>query len=198
MANKYSMDALKYPVKGIVIEDNIWEFGKPKTKSKVNIPILMPLQEPAETTIVTEKKTNKKIQNREIKKSANYIEIYLPDSVYTYPTELELENEEPTIRGASKKNPKRTETNGETTKGLSRIVRKNTAVVLLFIDGKADPGNIKCLGKYDDYEEERILNGVNTGGITKLTEESATRTATNTGKAKPRKSNGASSKYARA
>lgn len=175
MANTYSTETLRYPTKGVVIEDNIWEFGKPKTKSKVNIPVLMPLQEPAETTRETTKKTNPKIKNKEVSKTANYIEIYLPDSVYTYPTELELENENPTIRGASKKNPKRTEDNGETTKGLSRIVKKNTAVILVFIDGKADPGNIKCIGKFDDYEEERILNGANTGGITKLTETSALR-----------------------
>lgn len=175
MSNSYSIDALRYPTKGIVLEDNIWEFGKPKTKSKVNIPILMPLQEPAETTLETTKKSNSKIKDKEVKKSANYIEIYLPDSVYTYPTEVELENEKPTIRGASKKNPKRTDENGETIDGLSRIVRKNTAVILIFIDGKADPGNIKCIGKFDDYEEEKILNGANTGGITKLTEISATR-----------------------
>ena len=128
---------------------------------------------------------------KEVEKTANYIEIYLPDSVYTYPTELDdLSNESPTIRGASKKNPKRTDENGETIKGLSRIVKKNTAVILIFIDGKADPGNIKCIGKFDDYEEERILNGANTGGITRTTSESATRTATSTGTAKARGSNG--------
>lgn len=191
MANSYSEEVLRYPTKGIVIEDNIWAFGKPKTKTKINIPVLMPLQEKAETTKETIKKTNSKIKNKEVEKTANYIEIYLPDSVYTYPTELDdLPNESPTIKGASKKNSKRTDENGETIKGLSRIVKKNTAVILIFIDGKADPGNIKCIGKFDDYEEERILNGANTGGITRTTSESATRTATSTGTAKARGSNG--------
>lgn len=176
MANKYSEDALKYPVKGIVMEDNIWEFGKAKRKCKVNIPVLMPLQDPAETTKQVEKKTNAKIKDKTTDKTANYIEIYLPDSVYTYPTDTELENENATIKGASKSNPKRTADNGETKNSLARVIKKNTAIVLIFVNGRCDPGSIKCLGKYDDYEKSKVLKG-NTGGISNLTATSALRTA---------------------
>lgn len=177
MSNTYSKETLRYPTKGIVLEDNLWEFGKEKTKCKVNIPVLMPLQEAAETTKETVLKTNKKIKNKTVNETVNYVEIYLPDSVYTYPTEADLENSEATVLGASKSNPIRTEKNGETKRGLTRIIKKNTAIILIFIDGKADPGNIKCLGKFDDYEPEKIMDGGNTGGISKLTEASALRTS---------------------
>ncbi len=155
MASRYSKKILEGPTKAIVIENNIWAFGKAKEKAKINIPALMPLQKAAETTTVTKKKTNKKIKNKVVEQTLNYIEIYLPDSIYTYPTTAEIVNDEATIKGASWKNPKRTDDNGQTKKALTRIVRKNTQLMITFIDGIALSDNIKVLGKYDDYEEEK-------------------------------------------
>lgn len=176
MATRYSETIMQFPTKGIVMEDNIWEYGKPKKKAKVNIPAMMPLQDPAETTVVTKKKSNKGIIDKSVDKTVNYVEIYLPDSVYTYPTESELENEEPEIIGASKKNPKRTEENGETKTGLARIVKKNTRLIVLVIDGIAIADNIKVIAKFDDYEEEKLMKAAEFGGsISELTRESALR-----------------------
>lgn len=174
MASKYSKNILKYPTKAIVIEDNIWAFGKAKKKAKINIPALMPLQKPAETTLVTVKKTNKKIKNKAVEKTINYIEVYLPDSIYTYPTTAEITNDEATLKGASWSNPKRTEDNGQTKKALTRIVKKNTRLMITFIDSVAMADNIKILGKYDDYEEEKKKKG-NLSGMTDLTISSALR-----------------------
>lgn len=174
MASKYSKNILKYPTKAIVIEDNVWAFGKAKKKAKINIPALMPLQKAAETTLVTVKKTNKKIKNKKVEKTKNYIEIYLPDSIYTYPTVAEIKNDSATLRGASWKNPKRTDDNGQTKKALTRIVKKNTRLMITFIDSVAMADNIKVLGKFDDYEEEKKKLG-NLGGMSDLTIDSALR-----------------------
>ena len=172
MASRYSKEILKHPTKAIVLEDNIWEFGKAKEKAKINIPVLMPLQEPAETTKVTTRKTNKKIKNKKVERTVNYVEIYLPDSVYTYPTTADIPNDNPTLIGASKNNPKNTGENGETKRGLTRIVKKNTMLTVLIIDSIALADNIKVLGKYDDYDEPKLLEG-NTGGMSALTIASA-------------------------
>ena len=174
MASRYGTNVLKYPTKAIVLEDNIWEFGKAKEKAKINIPMLMPLQEPAETTLMSVKKSNKKIKNKKVEKTVNYVEIYLPDSVYTYPTMGEVSNEDPTLYGASEENPLNTGENGPKKKGLTRIVKKNTMLMIIFIDSIALADNIKVIGKFDDYEEEKKKRG-NTGGMSELTISSALR-----------------------
>ena len=156
MASKYFDDIKGFPTKGIVMEENIWPFGQFKEKAKINIPVLLPLQEPAETTKYVKKKSNAGIADREIEETHNYVELYLPDSIYTFPTEAEMENEECTIRGASKDNPKRTEENGETIEGLTRIVKKNTELMLFIIDGIPKITNIKILGRFDDIEEAEL------------------------------------------
>jgi hypothetical protein len=187
MSSQYSKEAVKYPTKGIVLEDNFWNYGQKKTKTKVNIPVIMPLQEPAETTIKTEKKTNSRIKDTKVEQTVNYVEIYLPDFVYTYPTEEEIDNANKTLHGATSDyvpegsdTPLDNGSNGEFVKGLARVVRKNTRLIIIFIDGQATPGNIKCIGGFDDAEEEKAMalaltaNG-NTGGISELTAVSATR-----------------------
>ena len=155
MASKYSQEIVKIPTKGIVLEDNVWEFGKPKKKAKINIPALLPLQEPSEIVKKSVRKTNAGIVEKVVERTLNYIEIYLPDSLYTYPTDYEVENEEPEIRGASKENPKRTEKNGETKPGLVRLVKKNTQLMLIIMDAVAIEDNIRIIGKYDDFDPEK-------------------------------------------
>ena len=154
MASKYFDKIKGFTTKGIVMEDSVWPFGQAKEKAKINIPVLLPLQEPAETTKYVKKKSNAGITDRGVEETHNYIELFLPDSVYTFPTDAEVENENCTIHGASKENPKRTEENGETTEGLTRIVKKKTRLMLFIIDGIAIADNIKILGRFDDFEEE--------------------------------------------
>ena len=154
MASKYFEGIKGLPTKGIVLEDSVWPFGQAKEKAKINIPVLLPLQEPAETTKYVKKKSNAGIMDRGVEETHNYVELFLPDSVYTFPTDAEVENENCTIRGASKENPKRTEENGETTEGLTRIVKKNTRLMLFIIDGIPIADNIKILGRFDDFEED--------------------------------------------
>lgn len=174
--SKYFDKIKSFSTKGVVIEDNIWYFGKPKEKAKVNIPTLLPLQEPSEITKFIKKASNIFIKDSSVQQTRNYIEIYLPDSLYTYPSEGDVENENPKIRGASKNNKKRTANNGETKEGLVREVKKNTEIMLFFIDGKVEHKNIKILGRYDDFDEEAALQYSNYGNkLSSSAKQSGTR-----------------------
>lgn len=183
----YGAKALDYPTKAIVIEDNYWYYNKPKTKAKVNIPAIMTLQEPAEPTTFTEKKSNSRIKDQSIDKTLNYVEIFVPDSCYTYPREEKVKNDKKTLHGATsdyipegKTKPLDNGTNGEKKLAMVRVLPKNTRLTIIFIDGEASVDNIKVLGKFDDAMEitDESLAGNklgNTGGISNLTAKSATR-----------------------
>ena len=183
----YSKEILKYPTKAIVVEDNFWYYGKQKTKTKINIPAIMSLQEPADTTTVSTKKTNKMIKDTYVQKTLNYVEVYVPDACYTYPTEEEIKNDKQTVFGATKdyipegkSKPIDNGINGEKVTGMARVIRKNTRLIVIFIDGEATADNIKVLCKFDDAAEEENLVASynklgNTGGISNLTASSAIR-----------------------
>lgn len=188
MANGvYSEVTLSYPTKAIVIEDNYWYYGEPKTKVKINIPAIMALQEPVETTMFTEKRSNPRIVDASIDKTVNYIEVYVPDSCYTYPTEDMVNNNNKTLHGATSTyvpdghtKPLDNGTNGEKVLKMVRILPKNTRLVVLFLDGEAKADNIVVICKYDDATEypDASLNSNmlgNTGGISNITAKSATR-----------------------
>ena len=188
MSSPYSNKIIQYPTKGVVIEDNFWYYGKPKTKAKVNIPAIMTLQEPSEPIIITEKKTNGRIHDKEVDKTLNYLEMYIPDFLYTFPTEEDLANNNQTVFGASKKykhpiSKKKMNSGkkGSTVKGMARVVRKNTRIIIIFLDGLAKAGNIICIGRLDDLQGDEDIEELalatlgNTGGISKLTAKSAMR-----------------------
>ena len=183
----YGEKVLEHPTIATVIEDNYWYYGKPKTKAKINIPAIMTLQEPAEPTTFTEKKSNSRIKDQTVDKTVNYVEIFVPDSCYTYPSERKVKNDKKTLHGATadyipegKTKPLDNGTNGEKKLAMVRVLPKNTRLTILFIDGEATIENIKVLGKFDDATEvvDPSLAGNklgNTGGISKLTASSATR-----------------------
>ena len=80
MSSKYSEIATGMTTLAVVIEDNIWEYGKKKKKAKINIPILMPLQEQVPTVTVVER-YSKRIKKKKVEKTVNYLEIFLPDTL---------------------------------------------------------------------------------------------------------------------
>ena len=80
-----------------------------------------------------------------------------------------------TIRGAKKNDPRLDGTNGRYINNLTRIVPKNTRLLISFMD-PSDESEIKIIGKADDYEEEKIkLNGGQLYGIDATTYKSALR-----------------------
>lgn len=141
-----------HPIKGVVIEDNIWEYGKEKEKAKVYIMDLTPLQEPPEYIRFEEEKSGR-IRDTEMEMTRNYIEMLLPDAVYTYPTEGMVENEEQTLFGATRDHPLNDGTNGAEIEGMVRIVPAGTVLMVLIIDGNVREENIHVLYKQDDYDE---------------------------------------------
>ena len=160
---------------GIVLEDNIWRYGDPKTKSKIYIPLLSPMEsrEELSSTVNIKRRLikNAKLQNEKI----NYIEVYIPDNIYTIPQEFDILNDDMTIRGAKKNDPRLDGTNGRYINNLTRIVPKNTRLLISFMD-PSDESEIKIIGKADDYEEEKIkLNGGQLYGIDATTYKSALR-----------------------
>lgn len=160
---------------GIVLEDNIWRYGDPKTKAKIYIPLLSPMESRDElsSTINIKRRIikNAKLQNEKI----NYIEVYIPDSIYTIPQEFDILNDDMKIRGAKKNDPRLDGTNGRYINNLTRIVPKNTRLLISFMD-PSDESEIKIIGKADDYEEEKIkLNGGDLYGIDTITYKSALR-----------------------
>lgn len=187
----YGSQALNYPTKAIVVEDNYWYYGKPKTKAKINIPAVMTLLDPSEPTSWIEKKSNKRIKDRTIEKTLNYVEIFVPDSCYTYPSENKIKNDKQTLHGATEDyipeghtKPLDNGTNGEKKLSMVRVLPKNTRLMIIFIDGQAMVDNIKVIGKFDDAVEtiDEALAGTllqNTGGISNLTASSAVRGSRN-------------------
>ena len=131
--------------------------------AKINIPMLLPGQEPAEITKYLRKKSNRHISDISEPEALNYIEIFLPDNMYTFPTDGDVANPHAKIKGAKKTNPKRTKNNGETKEGLIRIVKKNTEIMLFFLNGELTYDNIKVLGRYDDFDKEAALQESNFG-----------------------------------
>lgn len=172
MANKYEQSVLGFPTIAVVMEDSIWEFGKKKEKAKINIPAIMPLQEPSSAVkFVTKHKKGKLLV---VPETQNYIELFLPDDLYTFPVE-----------GGTKINPKSGSFGNKVTHGsgsaaesssggskgtisgsskaaktkkksLYRIVEKDTKLVIIVIDGYAVEENIKILFKYDDFDENNM------------------------------------------
>lgn len=163
-ASKYFEKMKSISFRGVVMEDNIWYFGEPKEMAKINVPMLLPGQEPAEITKFIKKPSNRHIINvNNPPEALNYIEIYLPDNMYTFPTDGDVINKNPKIKGAKKTNPKRTKNNGETKEGLIRIVKKNTEIMLFFLNGIPTYDNIKVLGRYDDFDKEAAIQESNFG-----------------------------------
>lgn len=165
-SSNYLKKIIQYSMRGVVLEDNIWYFGEPKEMAKVNVPMLFPEQEPAEIVKYIKKKTNRHIADEAAPEALNYIEIYLPDNMYTFPTDGDVVNPHPKIKGAKKTNPKRTKNNGETKEGLIRIVKKNTEIMLFFLNGIPTYDNIKVLGRYDDFDKEAEMQTSNFGNRT--------------------------------
>ena len=171
MSSKYSEIATGMTTLAVVIEDNIWEYGKKKKKAKINIPILMPLQEQVPTVTVVER-YSKRIKKKKVEKTVNYLEIFLPDSLYTYPENSWVKNPNQKLYGAKASHYLDNGTNGAKRKGLTRIVHALTKIVIVIIDNDAKPQNIKVISKFDDYladEEEKEH------GVTKSARTAATR-----------------------
>lgn len=138
--NFYQELDLKYPEMGIVLEDTFWNYGDKKEKAKIGIPVLLPMESRNSVSIN--------------KYKSNYIEAYIPDAYYTYPTNETLVNKDPEIRGQreDKLNGKK----GTTITGLTRMIPKGTKVIIVFIGGNiSEP---KVIGKYDDQEQDEIDN----------------------------------------
>lgn len=155
MANRYEKQVLGYSTIAVVLEDNIWEYGKPKKKAKINIPLIMPLQEPSSAVKVVEIKNNK-VGPVKVRETQNFIEIYLPDNLYTYPTEGDVKNANRTLFGAKKGNAADNGKNSATKKGLVRMVEKDTKLVITVVDGYALEENVKILFKFDDFDENNV------------------------------------------
>jgi hypothetical protein len=183
----YGIKRLDYPTRAIVIEDNYWYYGKPKTKAKISIPAIMTLQERPEPISFIEKKSNSRIKDKTVDKTLNYIEMYVPDNCYTYPSETKAKNDHQTLHGATEDyipeghtKPLDNGTNGEKKLKMVRVLPKNTRLMIVFIDGEARIENIKIIGKYDDAmeitDQALSVNKLgNTGGISSLTIQSAIR-----------------------
>ncbi len=189
----YSKDLLKEPTIATVIEDSFWYYGKAKPKAKVNIQKVLTLQETVEPTLYTEIKSNSKVRDQQVKKTVNYIEMYIPDEYYTYPSEQKVKNDKQTLHGATADyipeghtKPLDNGKNGEKKLTMARVIYKNTRFTVTFIDGEinesenGDNKSIKIIGRTDDAveSEDATLIGNklgNTGGISKLTASSATR-----------------------
>ena len=111
---------LKYPELGILLEDNIWNISGSKSKAKVNIPILLPLESGSSSgaTSTTYKKTSGNIANtKNSYQSSNYILLDIPS--YMYPS---------------------------ANKDGNRIFKKGTKFIVVFIGGSIAPHNIKIIG----------------------------------------------------
>lgn len=171
MASDYSNKSVTFPTLAVVMEENIWEYGKEKTKAKINIPVLMPLQELAPTVSMKEN-LNSLVKDKKIEKTVNYVEIFLPDSLYTYPVEGNVKNKNQKLYGAKSTNKLDNGKNGSKVKGMIRKVDQYTKLVILIVDGEARAENIKVLFKFDDYENE---NGGKKNGVSQLTNKSALR-----------------------
>lgn len=177
MANRYEKEVLGYSTIAVVLEDNIWEFGKAKKKAKINIPLLMPLQEPSSAVKVVEIK-NPKVGQVKVKETRNYIELYLPDNLYTYPTEGDVKNANRTLFGAKKGNKADTGKNSATKKGLIRMVEKDTKLVITVVDGYALEENVKILFKFDDFDEDNVGYAEDSHhGVNKSDKAAATRSS---------------------
>jgi hypothetical protein len=154
-SKKYEKDIVSEPTIAVVLEDNIWEYGEKKKKAKINIPSLMPLQKIAESAVSLTVDTNDKVKQKKIEKTQNFIEIFLPDSLYTYPSEDKVKNKSQSLYGAKETNPANNGTNGKYVKSMVRRVNKETKLVIVVVDGYVREENIKVLFKFDDYEEGR-------------------------------------------
>ena len=150
MANKFTNRVLGLqPTIAVVMEDSIWEYGKEKEKAKINIEELMILQEPGPATKKV-RVTNGKVGQIKVEKTQNFIEMYLPDSLYTYPKEGEMEEADKQLFGAKKTTMKFVDSES---KKMIRIVEAKTKLTIFVINGELKEENIKILGKYDDFDK---------------------------------------------
>ena len=184
MANRYEKEVLGYSTIAVVLEDNIWEFGKPKEKAKINIPLLMPLQEPSTAVKVVEIR-NPKVGPVKVRETQNYIELYLPDNLYTYPTEDNVRNANRKVLdnakkklGASTKISSDEKTAKKKGNKLIRMVEKDTKLVITVVDGYALEENVKILFKFDDFDENNVGVKESTNGADK---KAATRSGSSVG-----------------
>lgn len=155
----YEKGILASPMIAVVLEDNVWPYGEEKLKAKINIPSLMPAQELPKKIVSFKEKTTALVEPVSIKHTQNFIEIFLPDELYTYPSENMEKNPSQSLFGAKSGHALDDGTNGKYKKGLVRRVDKETKLVIIVVGGRVREENIKVLFKYDDYEEESKHGG---------------------------------------